>query len=157
MVRHAILVAAVFIMSACASKQASEPMSSGTRSSGTATNTVGAGSSRAAAESFMTAVKAADLQAMSTIWGNEKGPGRDQFKRDELEKRLIIMQCLLQHDRWSILDDTPRLQTGGRQAWPISLTRKRATAKTSLTTVMGPKGRWFLTDVDLAPLREFCA
>ena len=152
--RHAIVVAVLLLMVACA--KPATTLSSGTRS-GTTGNVVGAGSSRAAVESFMSAVKAADLQAMSTIWGNEKGPGRNQFKRDELEKRLIVMQCLLQHDRWSFLDNTPQLQTGGRQLWPVTLTRKRATAKTTLTTVRGPAGRWFLVDADLTPLRDFCA
>ncbi len=142
--RRAILFAATFVMMACAK----QPINSG--------GSVGAGSSRAAVEGFMAAVKATDLQAMSTIWGNEKGPGRNQFKRDELEKRLIVMQCLLQHDRFTFLDDTPQLQTGGRQAWPIQITRRRVTAKTKLTTVRGPGGRWFLSDADLAPLRDLC-
>lgn len=150
--RRAILFAATFVMMAC-SKQ---PVNTTPGRGGAVSNNVGAGSSRAAVDGFMTAVKAADLQAMSTIWGNEKGPGRDQFKRDELEKRLVIMQCLLQHDRYTFLDDTPQLQTGGRQGWPLQLTRKRVTAKTKLTTVRGPNGRWFLADADLAPLRDFC-
>lgn len=143
--RRAMLFAATFVMLACAK----QPINKG--------GAVGAGSSRAAVEGFMTAVKSADLQAMSTIWGNEKGPGRDQFKRDELEKRLIIMQCLLQHDRYTFLDDTPQLQTGRRQAWPIQITKRRVTAKTRLTTVLGPNGRWFLSDADLTPLRDLCA
>lgn len=142
--RRAILFAATFVMMACAK----QPINAG--------GSVGAGSSRAAVETFMAAVKATDLQAMSTIWGNEKGPGRDQFKRDELEKRLIVMQCLLQHDRYAFQDDTPQLQTGGRQSWPLQITRKRVTARTKLTTVRGPGGRWFLTDADLAPLRDLC-
>ena len=140
--RRAILFAATFVMMACAKRPV---------------NTVGSGSSRAAVESFMLAVKAADLQAMSTIWGNEKGPGRDQFKRDELEKRLIIMQCLLQHDRYTFLRETPQLQTKNHQAWPIQITKRRVTAKTTLTTVLGPGGRWFLSDADLTPLRDLCA
>lgn len=147
--RKGILVAATFVMMACAK----QPVNTSSSGSGGG-NTVGAGSSRAAVEQFMSAVKQADLQAMSTIWGNEKGPGRDQFKRDELEKRLVIMQCRMQHDRFVFLDDTPSLQAGGKQVWPVQLTRKRVNAKVSLTTVLGPRGRWFLNNAD--PLPDFC-
>ncbi len=160
MVRQVMLVAMAFGISACTQRQVNAPSPVGGRNSSVnmpSGNTVGMGSSKAAVEGFMAAVKKADLQAMSTIWGNEKGPGRDQFKRDELEKRLIVMQCLLQHDRWSLVDDSPQLKTGGRQTWSISLARRGASAKTTLTTVQGPGGRWFLTDADLAPLRDFCS
>ena len=120
-------------------------------------NTVGASTSRAAVEHFLASVKESDLQGMSALWGNDAGPARTRLKRDELEKRLVIMQCLLNHDRWNFVEDAPRLQTAGRQSWLISLTRKRATARTTLTTVRGPGSRWFLENVDVAPLREFCA
>lgn len=154
--RHVILIAAAMLTVGCASSSASSSSSAGTRSAAGG-SIVGAGTSRGAVEGFMTAVKATDLQAMSALWGNEKGPARDRFSRDELDKRLIVMQCLLQHDRWSFVEDSPRLSTGGRQAWAIGLTRKNASARTTLTTVPGPGGRWFLLDADLQPLREFCA
>src|SRR4051812_48548394 len=72
----------------------------------------GADSPRAAVDGFLAAVKKQDLQAMSMIWGTEKGLARDQMSRDELEKRLVIMQCSLNHDSWKIvsgLDGTTRI------------------------------------------------
>jgi len=157
-VRKAILIATLFVTAGCARQPLNSAPSSasGTRAAASG-NLVGASTSRAAVDGFLAAVKQADLQGMSALWGNEKGLARDKFKRDELEKRLVVMQCLLQHDRWSYVEDAPRLQTAGRQAWGVSLTRKKATARTTLTTVPGPNGRWFLMDADLTPLRDFCA
>lgn len=145
------------VMLAACSKQAVSTTPAPDSRTGPSGSTVGASSSRAAVEHFMASVKESDLQAMSALWGNDAGPARTRLKRDELEKRLVIMQCLLNHDRWNFVEDAPRLQTAGRQSWLISLTRKRATARTTLTTVRGPGSRWFLENVDVAPLREFCA
>ncbi len=117
---------------------------------------VGASSSRAAVESFLAAVKSSDLQAMSGVWGTDKGPARDLMKREELEKRLVVMQCLLMHDKWKFVEDSPRLLTGGHQQWQVELTRKSSVGRTTFNTITGPAGRWFLDDVDVTPLKDFC-
>ena len=93
---------------------------------------------------------------MSALWGNAKGLARDQLKRDELEKRLIIMQCLMQNDRHAFAEERPRLQTGGRQEHTVDLTKGNLTARTTITTVTGPNGRWLVEDVDVTKLRDFC-
>jgi hypothetical protein len=110
----------------------------------------------AAIDSFLGAVKAQDLQAMSAVWGNAKGLARDQMKRDELEKRLVIMQCLLQHDRYAVAPERARLAVGGRQEHQIDLTRGTLTARTKFVTLLGSDGRWLVEDIDLLPLKEFC-
>jgi hypothetical protein len=119
-------------------------------------NTVGAASARGALDAFLTAVNKQDLQAMSGLWGNEKGLARDQLKRDELEKRLIIMQCLLQHDRMRFIEERPRLSTGGRQDFLVELTKGRDQAPTTITTVPSKGGRWVVENVDVTKLRDFC-
>ena len=48
---------------------------------------------------------------MSMIWGTEKGLARDQMSREELEKRLVIMQCSLNHDSWKIVQRPRRNDT----------------------------------------------
>ena len=63
----------------------------------------GAPAPRTALEQFLAAVRAQDLQAMSIIWGSEKGPARDLIERRELEKRELVMQCMLSDDRFRIL------------------------------------------------------
>ena len=116
----------------------------------------GAANSRAAVEGFLTAVKAQDLRGMSAMWGNDKGPTADRIKRDELEKRLIVMQCMLSHDKWQFAEDRPRLVTGGRQEFIVELQMKQQSARTKFTTVAGQAGRWFVEDIDMATMKEFC-
>lgn len=93
---------------------------------------------------------------MSGQWGNAKGLARDQFKRDELEKRLIVMQCLMQHDSYTYPEERARLVTGGRQEYLVELTRGNIKARTTFTTVTGPNGRWLVEDVDVTKLKDFC-
>ncbi len=158
----AIAAAALLITSACARQAVSTdlslpgpvaPPSIGASPAGT----VGAATGRGAVEAFMGAVKAQDLQAMSGLWGNEKGLARDQYKRDELEKRLVIMQCLLQHDVFRFVEAGPRLQTGGRQEHLVELKKAKLTAQTTVTTVGGPGGRQLVEDIDVSKLRDFCS
>ncbi len=118
--------------------------------------TAGASGSKEAVESFMRAVKQQDLQTMSAIWGTSRGPAREQIEREELEKRLVIIQCKLDHESWEYAEDRPRLLAGGKQDFRLRLTQKSATAVTSFTTILGPAGRWFVEIVDLEPLRDFC-
>ena len=60
----------------------------------------------------MTAVKAQDLRGMAAMWGNEQGPIANRIKRNELEKRLIVIQACLSHEKWELAEDNPRLSTG---------------------------------------------
>lgn len=159
--RHAILIAVLFVAAGCARQPVNTAPASTSRNSGrtaTAGNLTGASTSRGAVEGFLAAVKVADLQGMSALWGNDRGPAREKFSRDELEKRLVIMQCSLQHDKWNFIEDAPRPQTGGRHAWAVNFNRKRTTAKGTLITVQGPGGRWYLEDVpDIAGLKTLCS
>lgn len=117
---------------------------------------VGSPSARGAVESFLTAVKGQDLRGMSAMWGNEKGPTADRINREELEKRLIVIQCMLSHEQWEFAEDRARLVTGGRQEHMVTLQQKSQKATTKLTTVVGQGGRWFVEDIDLNPMKEFC-
>lgn len=153
------LVAGALLTSACARQVVSTNTSlpgAAAPSAGGAPSTVGGASGRATVEAFLAAVNAQDLQAMSGLWGNTKGLARDQLKREELEKRLIIMQCLMQHEKAVFLEERPRLQTGGRQEFLLALTKDKNTANTSIITVPGPGGRWLVEDVDVTKLRDFC-
>lgn len=158
--RFALLAAVVLGAGACTRTiQSTETSIPGVAAPGVrpeAPDAIGAATPKAAVEGFLRAAKAQDLQTMSAIWGTAKGAARDQMKRDDLEKRLIIMQCTLTHDKWIYLEDRPRLQTGGRQAFQVEITQGQRSAKTSILTVSGPGGRWFLEDIDLLPLKEFC-
>ncbi len=125
-------------------------------SSGSSVGVTGESSAKGSVELFMRAVKAQDLQQMSTAWGTTKGPARDQMDRETLEKRLIVIQCMLSHDSWSFAENEPRLQAGGRREFVVEVRKKQLRAKTSFTTVQGSDDRWYVEIVDVAPLKEFC-
>jgi len=160
MLMYSWLLATATGLSACTraiqSTETSIPGAAAPKVLSDAPNAVGAATGTAAVEGFLKAAKAQDLQTMSAIWGTTKGAARDHMKRDDLEKRLIIMQCTLTHDKWVFLEDRPRLQTGGRQEFQIEISQAQRSAKTSVLTVSGPGGRWFVEDINLLPLKEFC-
>jgi len=154
-----VMLAGVLLTSACARQAVSTETTlpgAAMPSAGSAPGTLGAASGRGAVETFLAAVRNQDLQAMSGLWGTSKGLARDQLKRDELEKRLVIMQCLMQHDKFVFAEERPRLQAGGRQEHVVTLTKGQQSATTTIATVTGPGGRWLVEDVDVTKLREFC-
>lgn len=153
--RMMVLVLALAVAAGCA--RTTTTSGGSTTSPSTAANATGASSARGAVDAFMAAVKAQDLQLMSTLWGTAKGPAREQMERDELEKRLVIMHCYMQHDNWSFAEDNARLQAGGRQEFAVELRKKGLRAKTTFTTVRGPMDRWYVEIVDVQPLRDFCS
>jgi len=119
----------------------------------------GAVAPRQAVTDFLGAVKAQDLQAMSAVWGSEKGPARDQLPRTQLDQRLIIMQGCYDHDRYQILDEAGG--TSGRRIVRVSLVRGSRTKTTNFTVVRGPgkPGRYFVSvqDADFnSMLKDFC-
>lgn len=117
---------------------------------------VGASSGRDGVAGFLAGAKAQDLARMAALWGTARGPAREQLQADEVEKRLIVLQCLLNHDSWRFVEDRARLSSGGRQDWLVEVRREGRTAETLFTAVQAVSGRWFVEDLQVAPLQEFC-
>lgn len=117
----------------------------------------GAETARDATTQFLNAVKAQDLQAMATVWGNENGPARDGLDRTDLDKRLIIMVSCYNHDRFQIIDE--QQSTGGASMVRVSLTRGPRTKTANFTAVRGPSRRFYVyvNDPDFIAMRDFCA
>ncbi len=115
----------------------------------------GAVAPRRAVEDFLSAVRAQDLQAMSVVWGTDKGPARDQLERTELEKREIIMQNCFTHDSYRILDEAPA--EGGQRVLRVELTKGRITRTPRFYTVKGPSDRWYVQDAEITAVRDICA
>jgi hypothetical protein len=115
----------------------------------------GAVAPRQAVEMFLGAVRAQDLQAMSVVWGTAKGPARDVVPRSQLEKRELVMQCYLSHDKFQIVSETPG--AGGSRVFGVSLLKGTVTRETTVQTVRGPSDRWYVQDVNLEPLKDLCA
>ncbi|MEO8879116.1 MAG: hypothetical protein ABI446_01845 [Gemmatimonadaceae bacterium] len=115
----------------------------------------GAAGPRIAVEQFLAAARAQDLQAFSAIWGSERGAARDIVDRSQLEKRELTMMCYLTHDRYEIgADVTPK---PGEHDYTVDITRGTQTRETKITAVQGPSERWYVLDVQLAPLQDLCS
>jgi len=114
----------------------------------------GAPGAREAVDQFMGAVRAQDLQALSTIWGTAKGPARDQMDRTELERRELLMMCYLTHERFIVQDE--QAGAADTRVFRIALTRGNTTKPTTFTVVKGPSDRWYVSDADLTQLQAFC-
>jgi hypothetical protein len=146
-VKRRTVVALTLVLAAC---------KSGGGGSAPVTGVVGADGPRQAAAQFLASIKSEDVQATSIIWGSSKGPARELFRdRSELEKRIIVMQCNLNHDSYRIITDAPG--DGLKRNVRIELKRGPLTAQTTMVATQGPKQRWFIENTDLAPLRGFCS
>ncbi len=114
----------------------------------------GAPTAEAAVQRFFGAVHAEDLQAMAMVWGTHAGPARDNMDRAELEKREVILQCYFNFDTFRILSQTPEVD--GRRIVTVELTRAGKTRDPKIYTVLGPSSRWYVENLDIATVRDFC-
>ncbi len=121
------------------------------------TSAYGAAAARAAVETFFAAIKAGDLQAISMVWGNEKGPlvNDRSVSREEIERRELLMICYLNHDEARVLE---RVQAGepAFTVFQTELKKNGVVRRPTISTVQGPQGRWFVVDADIQAVRDFC-
>lgn len=140
------LVALALVLAGCGGRASTVPAGA----------TVGAVGPKQAAEQFLASIKAEDVQATSIIWGSAKGPARELIRdRNELEKRVLIMQCNLRFDTYRIVSDVPG--DGAKRNLRVELRRGQLSATTTMTVTPGPNQRWFVENTDLAPMRGFCS
>lgn len=114
----------------------------------------GAPAPRVAVDYFMNAIRAQDLQALGSIWGSEHGPARGQVQ--DFERRGLIMMCYLSHDRYRILTERPATDESGDVQFQVEVSRGQITRSSAFTVVQGPSERWYLSNVELAPLADLC-
>jgi hypothetical protein len=148
--RFAILLLAIAACRSAPSYQSSEGQLA--PSNGQLT---GAVSPRQAVDMFLAAVRAQDLQAMSVVWGTSKGPARDVVDRSQLEKRELVMQCYLSHDKYDVVSDART--KSDVHVLGVSLSKGSITRETTFTTVRGPSDRWYVEQMQLEPLKDLCA
>jgi hypothetical protein len=106
---------------------------------------------------FLTAAKSKDLQAMSAVWGCDRGSVRDgscDIPSDQVEKRELIMFCYLDHDARQILVDAP--STNGERAVAVQLRHGALTGKSNFYAVRAADGRWYVRAFDMESLTDFC-
>ena len=126
-------------------------------SSATRSNTgalTGAPTPQVAVEQFLRAVNAKDLQAMSVVFGTKNGPARETMDRNELEKREIILACYFAHDSARIIGETPGLQ--GHRDIRVELKKGNLARQTTFFAIKGPADRWYVDNMDIASVRDFC-
>jgi len=149
------LLLALLVLSACTHATTTTTTDAGgVRTTTNNSQLVGGPSPRGAVEQFLAAVNAQDLQAMSVVFGTSNGPSRDNMDRTELDKRLIILQCYFYHDKSRILGESPG--EGGQRIVNVELTRGRLTRAPRFYAIKGPNERWFVVNMEIAAVREFC-
>ena len=149
-----VIIAAVFCC-ACQSAPSTSSRTSTAPSPAVSGSQTGGADAMAAIRGFLTAAKQQDIQSLGVFWGDKDGPARDRMERTEAEKRELIMVCYLKHDRYDIAGDAPN--PGGTRAVVVNLTLGPLTRSANFQVTQGPGSRWYVTDVDLKALQDFCA
>jgi hypothetical protein len=67
----------------------------------------------------------------------------------------VILQCYFIYDTFRVLSESPTSET--RHMVRVELQRGGRTRTPVVYTVMGPGGRWYVENLDLAAVRDFCA
>ena len=91
---------------------------------------------------------------MGAVFGTDNGPARENMDRTELEKREIILQCYFDHDSYRVLGETSGM--GGHRDVRVELRKGKLVRQTVFNTIRGPGGRWYVDNMDIAAVREFC-
>ncbi|MFI5257294.1 MAG: hypothetical protein ACHQRK_08535 [Gemmatimonadales bacterium] len=106
-------------------------------------------------DTFLAAVKAQDLQAMSNVWGDKDGSVRASGKmgREEIERREIILMCYFRHDRYRVLDDKPGVDN--ERVLQVELTKGNLSRTTNFYLATDGT-RWYVRSADLEPIRDLC-
>lgn len=117
----------------------------------------GASSARGAVDGILGALRAGDIQAVSTVWGTARGPARDDSRltRTELEQRIVLMSRCFNHDSYAVAG-TVAGENGG-QGFQVDLRRGGQTRRTRLNAVRAAKGnRWYIDNLDIDSVKDFC-
>jgi hypothetical protein len=139
------IVAGLLLLAAC---------SSATQRGSNNGQVTGAASPQLAVDQFLGAVKARDLQAMSTVFGTNNGPARETMDRTELEKREVILTCYFTNDSYRTLGE--RSGSGDHREISVELKKGNLTRQTTFYAIRGPGGRWYVDNMDIAAVRDFC-
>jgi hypothetical protein len=148
-VRKLLLIGLLF-MGACQTRTVEVPVPTPATAEPTAAGP------RPALDAFLSAIRAQDLQALSTAWGDKNGPVRDSklFPRAEMEQRELILIRCFKHDRASVLSESPAAD--GERVFSVQLVRGTVTRVTDFFTAKGPD-RWYVRSADMTPVKDLCS
>jgi hypothetical protein len=121
------------------------------------TTMTGGATPRAAIDRFLAASHAQDMQALGAVFGNDKGPLRNQADRSMVERQLIIQLQCLRHDKAVV--SAPVRGIDGHEIFVVDFTQGTNTASVHFTTVKGPSDRWYVEVFEIVVLqnRGFCS
>ena len=114
-------------------------------------------SPRQAVEAFLAGIRAGDLQAISAVWGDSRGPAivQSDITRDEVEKRELIMICYFRHDSARVMEQVAAGEPS-QTSYRVELTRDTRTRTPTISTIQGPQSRWYVVNADIMAVRDFC-
>jgi hypothetical protein len=122
------------------------------------TTMVGAGTGApdpaSALRGFLDAARAQNIQGISAYWGDKDGSARGRFPKAEEEQREIIMARCLRHDRYDVIGDAPAM--GGGRTFAVALSRPGKTVTTNFDVVPASDHRWYVQQVDMEKLADYC-
>ena len=101
----------------------------------------------------MTAVRDSNLAAMARLWGGSRGPASEYMEREELRKRLSVIQVYLQHDSYDIPPTSGLALTGrgGRQGVTIPILRGGCVSAVPFTLIPW-SDTWLVNDIELSAI-----
>jgi hypothetical protein len=143
----------MLLITACASAPSANPGST-TPNPVASGGMSGAAAPRLAVEQFLSAAKAGDLQAMSVVFGTNKGAARDNIQWNELEKREIILQCFFNADSYRIVSEAAGAD--GHRVVRAELAKGKVLRQPNFFVIQGPEGRWYVDNMEIAVVRDFC-
>jgi hypothetical protein len=138
-------VSCLLLLAACAT---------GPQTIGNTGQLTGAATPQLAVDMFLKSANAKDIQAMGTVFGTKDGPARETLDRTELEKRLIILSCYFAHDTNRVIGEDQG--AGGHRELRVELRKGNLTRQTTFYTIPGPGRRWYVDNIDIAAVRDFC-
>ncbi len=105
----------------------------------------------AAIRGFLSAVQSNSLLAMGELFGTGRGPAISYMDREELQKRLTIIQRYLNHDQFEILGPSNQgslSQSPDQRTVDVRLFR-RGCAPVVPFTLVRYRGGWLVQEIDL--------
>lgn len=151
-----LLLMALLFAGACRSHTVELPATAPSPATSAGTSAAGAASPRLALDAFLAAVRAQDLQAMSSVWGDKNGPVRDAkvMSREDMEQRELYLIRCLKHNSFRVLGDSPALD--GERMLRVELVRGTVAKVTDFSIARGGD-RWFVRTFALEPVRDLCS
>lgn len=117
----------------------------------------GAATPRAAVDRFLAAARSQDIQALGAMFGNDKGPLRNQADRATVERQLLIQLQCLRHDKATVSD--PSRGEGGQQIFSVDMVQGANKATVPFNVIKGPSDRWYVLEFKIVELQNkgFCS